>query len=125
VTREDQFTICCSACGKPAATIGFTPEAQLGLTLGRSGFLGSVSAAVLGREDITPELFSRVRNLAKDGDFAALAGIDRDFFGFICVRCTAPYCGDCWKDVYVTFDDGFYDETRGTCPQGHEQMLDD
>jgi len=80
---------------------------------------------MLGRQDVTPELFAEIRDLAHKDDMRSLITIDPDFFGFICGRCDRPYCQDCWTNVYPTFDDGFYDETRGTCPRGHEQSLDD
>ncbi len=37
---------------------------------------------------------------------------------FYCPDCGASYCKDHWQQQ-VEFDDGFYDCTYGTCPQGH------
>lgn len=121
---ESTFSISCSACSKPAVNISFEPQGQFGLAIAQRGFLGEVFAAVLGRQNVTAELFAEIRDLAGK-DLSKLHGIDADFFGFICRRCVAAYCRDCWKNVYPTFDDGLYDETRGTCPRGHEQMLQD
>jgi hypothetical protein len=41
-----------------------------------------------------------------------------------CPECDAIYC---WThfNPYQEFDDGFYDCTWGTCPQGHRRILDD
>ena len=59
------------------------------------------------------------------GNLAALAKADPDLFGFFCRACGSVYCSACWDIGAAEFDDGFYDCTRGTCPQGHEQVVDD
>jgi len=41
-----------------------------------------------------------------------------------CLQCERAYCKDHWV-MSLEFDDGFYDCTRGSCPAGHEQLLDD
>jgi hypothetical protein len=56
---------------------------------------------------------------------AALADEEQDLFGFVCGECGVAYCGRCWDIGPPLFDEGFYDCTRGTCPKGHEQTLDD
>ena len=41
-----------------------------------------------------------------------------------CPTCDRVYC----RDHYQTeerYDEGFYDCTYGTCPQGHRRMIDD
>jgi hypothetical protein len=43
---------------------------------------------------------------------------------FYCPDCGLNYCHRDW-DTYVLFDEGFYDCTKGRCPEGHEHMLDD
>jgi hypothetical protein len=59
------------------------------------------------------------------GALAELARADRDLFGFFCHACAVVYCSACWTIGPPEFDDGFYDCTRGTCPAGHTQTLDD
>ncbi len=44
---------------------------------------------------------------------------------FACLVCNKIYCKKEWKGIHETFDEGFYDETLATCPQGHEVCLDD
>lgn len=122
--HESAFSITCSECSEPAAAISFATQRKFGLAIAQHGFLGDVFAAMLGRHNVTAELFAEIRDLARK-DLSALHAMDPDFFGFICRRCGAAYCRNCWKNVYPTFDDGYYDETRGTCPRGHEQMLQD
>src|SRR5688572_8264702 len=41
-----------------------------------------------------------------------------------CLQCEKAYCKDHWV-MSLEFDDGYYDCTRGSCPAGHEQLLDD
>ena len=41
-----------------------------------------------------------------------------------CPDCDKIYCWDHYKPV-EEFDDGFYDDTLGTCPEGHSRMIDD
>ena len=50
---------------------------------------------------------------------------DPDLFAFVCRQCAVVYCEKCWTVGPPEFDDGFYDCTRGTCPKGHRQTLDD
>lgn len=122
--QDSAFSISCCACNKPAANVSFATRPQFGLAIAQRGFLGEFFAAVLGRQNASAELFAEIRDLARK-DLSALYALDSDFFGFICRRCGAAYCRECWKNVYPVFDDGYYDETRGTCPRGHEQMLQD
>jgi len=59
------------------------------------------------------------------GELAELAREDPDLFGFVCRACGLAYCHGCWRVGPPEMDEGFYDRTRGTCPAGHEQTLDD
>jgi hypothetical protein len=59
------------------------------------------------------------------GDVHALWARDPEYVGFWCRRCEAAYCRVHWRDQEMRFDDGFFDDIRGTCPRGHRQTLDD
>lgn len=48
----------------------------------------------------------------KAGDPDALNTIDREYAPFWCRSCAKSYCRNCWT-VWVDYDDGFYDCTRG------------
>lgn len=41
-----------------------------------------------------------------------------------CPKCDTIYCGH-HLDMEVVYDDGFYDCTYGTCPEGHRRIIDD
>lgn len=53
-----------------------------------------------------------------------LRGLDWELAAFCCETCELNYCAACW-DKRIEYDEGFYDCTRGRCPSGHEQLLDD
>ncbi len=57
-------------------------------------------------------------------DAAALYRIDFELVPFYCPECEAVYCDAHWRREDV-FEDGLHDSIRGTCPQGHERMLED
>lgn len=57
-------------------------------------------------------------------DVLALWKIDEDLAPFYCYTCQLNYCPAEWR-IYPLFDDGYYDCTMGTCPAGHEILLDD
>ena len=57
-------------------------------------------------------------------DVEQIYGLDREYAPFWCRACAKSYCRACWV-VWVDYDEGFYDCTRGRCPDGHERILDD
>lgn len=57
-------------------------------------------------------------------DPAELRRIAWEMAPFYCPECERTYCHADWN-IYVVFDEGFYDCTRGTCPAGHRHMVDD
>ncbi len=59
---------------------------------------------------------------ARDAD--RLHAIDREYAPQWCRTCAKNYCPACWV-VWVDFDEGFYDCTRGRCPESHERIMDD
>jgi hypothetical protein len=57
-------------------------------------------------------------------DPAALRLIDWALAPFYCPECDQNYCRADWRTRGL-FDNGIYDCTMGTCPGGHEHMVDD
>ena len=119
-----KFSISCHKCQNPAAVIELVEQDSKQFSIVVNGFIGNVMAMEIGHKPVDTKLFDEVKTLAKI-DLLALHALDPDLFGFICRRCGYAYCVNCWEYIYPTFDEGFYDDTRGTCPQGHEQMLQD
>jgi len=57
-------------------------------------------------------------------DPVALRGVDPELAPFYCAACECSYCLDHW-DTETAYDGDIYEHTRGTCPFGHLQLLDD
>ena len=47
-----------------------------------------------------------------------------DGIGAYCPRCDKAYCRFHY-DLSEEWDQGFYDCTYGTCPEGHRRIVDD
>ena len=125
-TASRHLTLVCSRCGRAAAELALLPAAAEGETmwrdkdrLERTDFLGSV--VKFGDYAQLLELFETIAR----GDYAAAREADADFVAFHCRACERVYCAECWKLDSPVFDEGFYDYTLGTCPEGHEQVVDD
>ena len=101
----------CVACGHPAGRIELQPEHVL-------------VTSPLGR------CLTRVEPRRRQAMEAAVAAADAtvlrgfDLTPFWCPACAASYCHRHWVTEEV-MDEGFYDCTYGTCPEGHRTMLDD
>lgn len=119
-------TVACAHCGRAAAELALLPSGTVTAgaastrdRLERTDFMGTITR--FGSPAELATLFEAVRR----GDFAAARGIDPDFVAFHCRGCGAVYCQDCWQIGPPVFEEGFYDYTLGTCPAGHEQVVDD
>ena len=71
------------------------------------------------------ELIEIMTYLENDELDAVLAIFRGDNMAFYCPNCDKCYCGDHWDTMPVYEADGWYDYTMGTCPKGHERMVDD
>lgn len=110
----------CSACGREAARIDFGPEnGETRSSLTVSGFWGKTT--IYGEESALREFFGRISR----GELQGRDASEAEFLGFFCRACGKSYCRNCWGSFLTEFDEGFYDYTKATCPQGHEQILDD
>jgi hypothetical protein len=120
------LTLTCARCGGAAAEISLLPATVKGAgpfsdrdRLERTDFMGSVT-----KFGEYADLLAFFERLARQ-DFAAARGRDADFVAFHCWECGKVYCERCWTLGAPVFDEGFYDYTLGTCPEGHEQVVDD
>jgi hypothetical protein len=116
VQAEQQFV--CSRCGEPAGTV-LLRAADTGFEIVRSSF-----TSVLTRP-VTASASALVRRAMLEKDAAALYMMDFELAPFYCPDCGACYCGAHWLRQDVFDDDGWHDSIRGTCPAGHERMLED
>lgn len=115
--KPDKVTIkvACNACSNKAATIELDFDNGI---LFIDSFMDTTNAV------LSLSKLEQIQYLLKEKDLIQLRRFDLEDFCFICGQCNEAYCRDCWS-IYLTFDDGFYDETRGRCPKGHQQMLMD
>lgn len=119
--RQESFA--CAVCGAAAAAVTLVPSGSplLGSATPPGflieGFMGSAMFGGLKAVDAAL--------IALEGrDLEALRQICWEAGSFECRLCRRVYCLRHWR-TKVEFDDGFYDCTRGTCPNGHTQLLDD
>ena len=127
--RFQPIVFSCAHCGQPAATFTLFPAGSgEGMwrdldRLERIGFLGMVT--LCGQ----PPALAAVMSVIQQRDSAAIrSAAGPDLIAFHCWQCDADYCQACWRIGPPEFDAdflGFYDCTRGVCPAGHEQMVDD
>ena len=55
---------------------------------------------------------------------ATMLAAHHDGLDFYCPDCDAMYCEVHYR-CSAQWDEGFYDLTLGTCPEGHERVMDD
>lgn len=119
-----KFCIRCHECNQSAIVIELHKQASERFSIVTKGFIGRVTTFAMGQGPVTEQLFDKIKVLAET-NLVALHSDDPDMFGFVCRQCGYAYCINCWKSIHNTFDGEFFDATRGQCPHGHEQMLQD
>ena len=99
----------CSICGAVAGTV-------------------EVKNGELRRESFTGVLLRPAPPAPLPDDPAELYALDFELAPFWCPDCSATYCGDHWRS-WMEFEHdplpAWLDSIRGTCPHGHERMLED
>ena len=97
----------CALCGKEAGTLTCA-----------DGELRRVSFTSVLTQRETPAVRAAL------GSARALYELDFELAPFYCPVCDRSYCGEHWSATDV-FEDGVHDSIRGTCPEGHERLLED
>jgi len=118
---NDTFQLLCDSCGKVA------------LTFKKGKFYGKECYIFTG---VTHQCGLPLKTIPKISVFLAqdlVAQVHEYVMSFVpmeegldgyCPECDKVYCGE-HLDTRIEFDDGFYDCMYGTCPEGHERMIDD
>lgn len=138
-----EATFVCDRCGALACTLTLLPpfarDPQNGTWGTRPGWLPghdtmfadsirfSIDGPVKTTHTFLPGMavdVPAIEAAMKTGDPDALYAIDREYAPFWCWSCGKSCCRNCWV-VWVDFDEGFYDCTRGRCPQDHMRIMDD
>jgi hypothetical protein len=104
----------CTLCHLPATTIDLDADG-----LRRASFVSTLGLPLPdGPSD-------RLRKAVERGDAAALYAIDPELVPCFCPSCDRSYCASHWSTRDVFDDEGFHDCVRGSCPAGHERLLED
>jgi hypothetical protein len=119
---DKEYHLPCSSCGKISVEykIGFGRFDDLE-SLVYSGITHSRSL----RKDLATELFEIIKKKNILGvhqfmqKYHSSEGLDA-----YCPQCDTIYCWEHYN-AREEYDDGFYDCTYGTCPNGHRRMIDD
>ncbi|MBI4146701.1 hypothetical protein HY489_05185 [Candidatus Woesearchaeota archaeon] len=123
--NEKEYQLLCQECGKIAATFDLGPG-QLGkqIALNYNGITG------YSHFDATdaPTIFARLEkdDIDKIHTFLdkysrrGVRGIDA-----YCPECKKIYCQDHYKQYEERDEHNFYSCTYGTCPKGHQRIIDD
>ena len=127
---DEHYLLPCSVCGRAAVVI----QKGAGAALDGDGsilyllYKGIVHQPLPG---LNARHCEHIFRLLAEGDLARLheylkhadvrmeEGLDA-----YCPECDAIYCATHYN-ASQEFEDGFYDCTMGTCPRGHQRMLDD
>ena len=123
----NELSLSCEKCGGTAATIRLIEGPWGKHSLAVTGFIGEMTIAAIGDRPVDLGMFQQIVRLSQ-GDLKQLHQLDRDIFGFICRICGSAYCTNCWQNIHAKFDlewPVWFEEYRGRCPLGHEQMLQD
>ena len=108
----------CAVCGRTAVTF----EAGIDSWSGNRALI--LSGLVRRETTWLPragEIFERLAQGRIGAIHALLGGEGLDAY---CPACDRAYCGDHYV-MLAEYDEGFYDCTRGTCPEGHKRLVDD
>ncbi|TPN89044.1 hypothetical protein [Aquimarina algicola] len=122
VLHKKSKNIPCDVCGNNCAKIVLLKEFSLlrgtVCSLLIKGFIGDTKYA------IKKSNFNTLLQYFEKEAFEKIQDIDQEYASFYCKECKKCYCTEHWTRQ-VVYEDGFYDETRGICPNGHEKRLDD
>ena len=112
------FHFLCAACGKIAGTLWLEEVAE-SLKLVRESFTGRLTLP------LDPKASAEINQWLRERNAKALYDFDFELLPFYCPSCNLNYCSHHWSTRDVFDDDGWHDSIRGTCPGGHERMLED
>lgn len=104
----------CAICGLTATVLDLDAEG-----LRRESFTGTLA------QPLPRGPGPALRAAVAAGDARALHAVDPELVPCFCPECGQSYCGEHWTTRDVFDDDGFHDAIRGTCPEGHERLLED
>ncbi len=119
---DEEYHLPCSVCGKVSVKIRIgMPVYSKNQSIVFDGITHSTGYPLEYAKEVFAYLASgnlkTLHQLFKD--HLVYEGIDA-----YCPECDKIYCREHYNAV-ENYDDGFYDDTDGTCPLGHKRMIDD
>jgi hypothetical protein len=117
---ESHYEMPCSVCGAAAVKLFIGKDKILSPDRDALQYQGIIRRVALDLA-LAPQIFAALDDgrLRRVHELVPDEGVD----GY-CPECDRIYCGEHYR-LEETFDEGFYDCTYGTCPEGHRRMLDD
>ena len=118
---DDGVQIMCDVCGKLAMSF------RVGEFYGKEGL---IFRGITHECAVPLEWKDRIYSWLRAGDLASVHEFVRswvtmeDGLDAYCPECDKVYCDDHVRKE-IEWDDGFYDCTYGTCPEGHRRIIDD
>jgi hypothetical protein len=120
---DKEYQLPCSICGIIAVTFKidvdrWRNEAAL------------IYTGITHQTGLDPNLAKPIFEFLEKGQIAEAHQLLQDYVTMeegidaYCPDCDKIYCWEHYNPV-EEFDDGFYDDTMGTCPEGHTRMIDD
>lgn len=120
---DEEYRLPCSVCGKLAVRFHKAgPEEKI--------LEGLICAGITRSFGLKPEYEKKVLEWLAVGNLGSVHKYlekDLDVDGGLdayCPKCDRIYCRSHYN-VQVQWDEGFYDCSYGTCPQGHRRLVDD
>jgi hypothetical protein len=128
----------CSSCGGIAAKVELVDGAlplnvsaasrgeQMLITFGREELRMRLTWLGVASGPVSPEV-AQLLSSDEELDPLILSTFDWELGAFCCRQCKTNYCAKCWRTRPIFAEDypGWHGETRGTCPEGHDQRLED
>lgn len=105
----------CDVCGRWAGSIEVSKKELI-----TTSFMGKTTMPK-GKKFLD----SIIRDVERNDIKSVLDKLLGNNLAFYCPRCDKSYCKDHWKTRMYWEDGAWYDYTMGTCPKGHERMIDD
>ena len=121
---ETEYSLLCSVCGKVATKFKVGPRWPSSAK-GETALLyeGITRSTQLSLDD-SEKIFGELRSEKLSALNSFLEGRMQGGLDAYCPACDKVYCRDDY-DVEEQWDEGFYDCSYGTCPEGHRRLIDD
>lgn len=120
--NNEEFHLLCAICGEPGIIIKIGAKWY---TQGRAVIYEGISKSTSLHINTAPEILALLKQQKiKELHRFMIQNLAFEGMDAYCPECDKIYC----RNHYITeeeWDEGFYDCTFGTCPNGHRRLIDD